>query len=96
MEGGRRQHWYPGYVPVSRTPVPGNAATDRDVQYLMKIKRRVMFDENRSPEDKKEADSLMVKLIAILLSKRTPVPTTETAVPPSVKPTNGKTKPVVK
>ena len=86
---------------MSRTPVPGNAATDRDVQYLMKIKRRVSVDENRSLEDKREADALVVKLIAILLSKRTTV--TDAAVPPpSVKPpraagqANGKAKQVSK
>lgn len=78
---------------MSRIPVPGNAATDRDVQYLMKIKRRVMFDENRSSEDKKKLSSLLVETITMLLNKRG----LEIAPPPPSKPAaqaNGKVKKV--
>ena len=70
----------------------------------MKIKRRVMFDENRSPEDKKEMDALVVRLIAMLLSKRNPAEAVTPAshrLPPAKFPraagqANGKTKPVTK
>lgn len=75
---------------MSRTPIAGKAATDRDVQSLMKIKRRVMFDENRPQDDKNKIDRLLIELMAFLHKPYTAAP--EVAVVAEAKPTSGKLK----
>lgn len=52
---------------MSRIPLPGRSAYNRDAQYLMKIKRRVEVDAEWKDVDRKRMEEILVEAINLLL-----------------------------
>jgi len=63
---------------VPRLPSQGDDAIDRDVSYLMKIKRRVSLDDKRSEADRDRLKKLLNEMVTLLLNGKQETPSVPT------------------